>query len=448
MKRNIAVVALLVLLFSGLAQAQTTQPLTVYPYTWKTTNVPLYPVDLMSMCSTDIVDTICEVNQTAGTLTTKEIPYSGTVPYSGTLLGEAAYTGTVPYSGLVPFRGSVPYSGTVPFSGSAPYSGTVSYSGEAYYNGPFPIVANGTVPVTRNVLDHTAVFSYAVTAPSCITSASGPKTNCCDAKGNSDGSVHLVCYNVMPQETYWESFEYDVYREETEDVPWTYAGTANYDGYVPYSGSVSYNGEASYSGSASFSGSAEFSGSAPFSGSTEFSGTVPYSAEYSGTSNYSGTTTCEYKEYSPADVIYQEGNVILDCPVQDQVPTQQVTFKTLVTKAKVGDVIRLDATGWTAGDSVSYMIIVQHALPGKGYKNVFVKTKKQDLRPVKAQTTPAPDGVFTVTSINLKDGTLVDLKDDGYVLDKPGSYRFTFKVWDASGKPAGNTVTRVVSVTE
>jgi hypothetical protein len=111
----------------------------------------------------------------------------------------------------------------------------------------------------------------------------------------------------------------------------------------------------------------------------------------------------------------------------------RVTFKTLVTRAKVGDVIRLDATGWTPGSSVSYMIMVQHAKPGEGYKNVFVKTKK----PVKGQTVPGPDGVFTVTSINLKDGTLVDLEDNGYVLDQPGSYRFTFKVWDAVANRPG-----------
>ena len=446
MKKNIVlpVLAVWVLLFSGLAEAQQTQPLTVFPYTWETTDIPLYPVDVTNMCSTDVVDTLCEVNQTAGTLTTKDIPYSGTVPYRGTISGEAPYTGTVPYSGSVPYRGSVPYSGSIPFSGSVPYSGMVSYSGESYYSGPLAITASGTAPYTTNVLDHRAVFTYAVTAPSCDESGSGQKTNCCEAKGNSDGSIHLVCFNVVPQENYWESFEYDVYREETVDVPWTYSGTASYDGYVPYSGSVAYNGEASYSGSASFSGSAEYSGMASFSGSAEYSGTVPYNADYSGTTDYSGVSTCEYKEYSPADVIFQEGNVILDCPTQNQVPTQQVTFKALVTQAKVGDVIRLDATGWTPGSSVSYMIMVQHAQPGTGYKNVFVKTKK----PVKGQTTPGPDGVFTATSINLKDGTLVDLQDDGYVLDQPGSYRFTFKVWDASGKSAGKIVSRVVTVAE
>jgi hypothetical protein len=99
MKKNIVlpVLAALVLLFSGSAEAQQTQPLTVFPYTWETTDIPLYPVDAMNMCSADVVDTICEVNEIAGTLTTKEIPFSGTVPYSGTISGDTPYAGTGPF---------------------------------------------------------------------------------------------------------------------------------------------------------------------------------------------------------------------------------------------------------------------------------------------------------------------------------------------------------------
>jgi len=260
-----------------------------------------------------------------------------------------------------------------------------------------------------------------------------------------DGSVTLVCQKIDPTTLIDNStFTYDICQATTLDVPWTFESTGQYDGYVPYNGTASYNGSVDYSGTAPFSGSASYSGTASFSGTASYSGTVPFTADYSGSVNYSGNSVCEYKEYASTDVIFQEGNVILDCPEQPDVPSQEVTFKTLVTRAKVGDVIRLDATGWTPGSSVSYMIMVQHAKPGKGYKNVFVKTKK----PVKGQTVPGADGVFTVTSINLKDGTLVDLQDDGYVLDQPGSYRFTFKVWDASGKSAGKIVSRVVSVTE
>ena len=442
MKKRITVLAAFSLLvLSGLAQAQNTQPLAVFPYIWQTTNVPLYSENVDNLCTTDIVDSICQVDQNAGVLTTKEVPYSGTVPYSGIVSGETTYAGSVPYTGSVPYGGSVPYSGEVPYSGTASYSGSVPYSGETYYSGPLPIKASGSVQI--NTYENTETFTYAVTAPLCQP---GVNKGCCTAVGNpDDGSVTLVCQKIDPTTLIDNStFTYDICQATTLDVPWTFESTGQYDGYVPYSGTASYEGSVSYSGTAPFSGSASYSGAASFSGTTSYSGTVPFTADYSGSVNYSGNSVCEYKEYASTDVIFQEGNVILDCPEQPDVPSQEVTFKTLVTRAKVGDVIRLDATGWTPGSSVSYMIIVQHAKPGKGYKNVFVKTKK----PVKGQTTPGADGVFTVTSINLKDGTLVDLQDDGYVLDQPGSYRFKFKVWDATGKSAGKIVTRVVSVTE
>jgi len=53
------------------------------------------------------------------------------------------------------------------------------------------------------------------------------------------------------------------------------------------------------------------------------------------------------KEFASADVIYSEGNVLLDCPAQNEVPTQTVQFKELVTAACVGETISVEATGYS-----------------------------------------------------------------------------------------------------
>ena len=282
MKTKLAVLLMVLMVaFVTPAMAQKIQPLNIFPWTPVEVDVPLYSGDLESMCLTDIVGTICEVNQDAGTW--KDLNYSGSVDYAG----------------------SVPYSGST------------------YFDGPFPIAAEGTVPFETAVYDHTATLSYAVTAPPCSGS---PKENCCEAKGELDGTISLICYKVKSQETYFESLNYDVYRQDTVYVPWTFNDMGHYAGYVPYSGTV----------------------------------------DYSGSVSYSGTIQNAYKEYAPADVTFAEGNVILDCPAQDQVPTQTVSFKELVTNAHVGDTIELEATGYAAMEkTVTYQVVVRYATPGK-----------------------------------------------------------------------------------
>ena len=329
--------------FATPAMAQKIQALNIFPWTPGEVEVPLYTPDPESMCLTDIVGTICEINQDAGTW--RDITYSG----------------------------SVDYVGSVPFSGST------------YYDGTLPIAAEGTVPFETAVFDHTSTFTYAVTAPPCV---GGLKENCCEAKGDEGGAVHLVCYKVMLNETYFESFDYDVYRQDAVNVPWTFNGTGHYAGYVPYSGTVDY------------------------------SGSVPYS----------GTIQNAYREYAPADVIFAEGNVILDCPAQGEIPTQTISFKELVTNAYVGDTIELEASGYTALEkTVTYQVVVKFAEPGKRIFTRVFRTEKM------------------VETVN---GIFKEQLEGGYKFEKVGTYQFVFKVWKPNGLLAGKAVTRTVIVTE
>jgi len=347
MKTKLAVLLMVLMVaFVTPAMAQKIQPLNIFPWTPVEVDVPLYPGDIESMCLTDIVGTICEVNQDAGTW--KDLDYSG----------------------------SVDYAGSVPYSGSA-------YFDEPY---PTPIDAQGTVPFEATVYDRTVTLTYAMTAPGC--SNDGPKENCCEAKGDVDGTFTLICYKVKSQDTYLGSYNYDVYRQETVNIPWTFSGTGHYDGYAPYSGTV----------------------------------------DYSGSVAYSGTIQNAYKEYAPTDVTFAEGNVIVDCPAQEQVPTQTVSFKELVTNARTGDTIELEATGYAAMEkTVTYQVVVRYAEPGKRvYKTVF-KTEKM---------------VETVS------GIFKEQLEGGYTFEKAGTYRFVFKVWKPSGVLAGKAVTRTVVVTE
>jgi len=346
MKTKLAgLLMVLMVAFVTPAMAQKIQPLNIFPWTPVEVDVPLYSGDLDSMCLTDIVGTICEVDLEAGTLQSEDINYSGSVDYAG----------------------SVPYSGTT------------------YFDGPMPIAAEGTVSFETAVYDHTVTLTYALTAPACTGS---PKDNCCEAKGELDGTYSIVCYKVRAGETFFEPLVYDVYRTETVNVPWTFNDMGHYAGEVPYSGTV----------------------------------------DYSGSVAYSGTVQNAYKVYEADDVIFTEGNVILDCPAQDQVPTQTVSFKELVTNARIGDTIELEATGYAAMEkTVTYQVVVRYAEPGKRvYKTVF-KTEKM------------------VETVN---GIFKEQLEGGYKFEKAGTYRFVFKVWKPSGVLAGKAVTRTVVVTE
>jgi len=335
MKKVIVLSIVCFLVFSGMAMAQNIQPLNVFPWTLSTENVPLYPENVEQLCTTDIIDSQCEVNADAGTLVTKEVPYNG----------------------------------------------SKEYSGETYYDGMLPVEASGTVPF--NTYDKTGpqTFTYAVNSPTCEP---GMDKGCCSAKGNpEDGSVTLVCQKINPADLIEnQTFTYDICEAKTVDVPWSFNGLGHYAGNVPYSGTV----------------------------------------------EYSGTTSCEYKEYAAADVLYNEGSVVIDCPVAGVVPTQEVTFRELVTNASVGDHIEIEATGWTAVEkTVASRIIVQYAEPGKAKYTLVTRTDK-------IQT--VANGIFKISL------------DGGLTFDKAGSYQVVFKVWRPNGTLAGATKTRMITVVE
>ena len=171
--------------FATPAMAQKIQPLNIFPWTPVEIDVPLYAADPESTCLTDIVGTICEVDQDGGTLVTKDIPYSGTL--------------------------------------------TVPYSGNALFSGELPVTASGTVSFdTYNVIPGGGQFTYAVLgAGICGDVDETTKQNCCEIKGNPDGSVHLVCYKVPAENVVSnETFTYDICQAQTVDVPWSYTGTA------------------------------------------------------------------------------------------------------------------------------------------------------------------------------------------------------------------------------
>ncbi len=332
------VILLTIICFSvliGTATAQNIQPLNVFPWTLSKEYVPTYPDSIEQLCTTDIIDSQCAVNVDAGTLATKQVPYSG----------------------------------------------SKEYSGETYYDGTLPVEASGTVPFNTYNKAGIGTFTYAVNVPNCISDLD---KGCCTAKGNpEDGSVTLVCQKINPENIIMNgTFNYDICETTTVDVPWSFSGSGHYAGKVPYSGTV----------------------------------------------EYSGTTSCEYKEYAAADVLYNEGSVVINCPDPGDVPTQEVTFRELVTNAYVGDHIEVEATGWTALEkTVASRIIVKYAKPGK---SVFALVTRTD----KIQT--VANGIFKVSL------------PGGLTFEKAGTYQVKFKVWRPNGTLAGQTKTRMITVVE
>jgi len=411
-------------LFSATAMAQKIQPLNVFPWTLSTKNVPLYPENIEQLCTTGIIDSRCEVNVDGGTLVTKDVPFSGTVkdvPFSGV----ATYSGTL----SLPYSGEASYSGTLslPYSGETPYSGTLSlpYSGEVSFNGELPVTASGSVPFDAYSKSGVMDLIFAVGAAAC---SPGIDKGCCTAKGNpDDGTVTLLCQKINPALIIENlSSQYEICEATTFNVPWTYDGMAPHNGSIPYSGTV----EGTYSGMASYSGTVEgiYNGTAPCSGTVQgsYSGEVPYSGVVD--APFSGMVQAEYKEYAAADVLYNEGNVVLDCPAAAEVPTQQVTFRELVTNADVGDHIEIEATGWTAVEkTVASRIIVRYAEPGSAVFTLVTRTDK-------IQT--VANGPFKVSL------------PGGLTLDKAGTYQVLFKVWRPNGTLAGQTRTRMITVVE
>ena len=318
------------LVLSGIAMAQKSQTLTVFPWTLSTQNVPLYPENFGQLCTTDIIDSQCKVNMDAGTLVTKEVPYSGSKVYSG----------------------------------------------EAHYDGMLPVEASGAVPFNTYDKAGTQTFTYAVSAPTC---GPGMDKGCCTAKGNpEDGSVTLVCQKINPADLIAnETLTYDICEAKTVNVPWSFSGQGHFVGNIPYSGAV----------------------------------------------EYSGVASCSYKEYAAADVLYNEGNVVMDCPDPGELPTQEVTFRELVTNAYVGDHIEIEASGWTPVEkTVSSRIMVKYAEIGGGGYTTVLKTDK-------IQT--VANGIFKVGL------------DGGFTFNKAGTYQVQFKV-----KGGGATKTRIIAVAE
>ncbi len=412
------------LALSGTAMAQRIQPLNVFPWTLRTENVPLYPENIEQLCTTNIIDNRCEVNVDGGTLVTKDVPFSGTVkdvPFSGV----ATYSGTL----SLPYSGDVPYSGTLslPYSGDVPYSGKLSvpFSGEASFNGELPVTASGTVPFDAYTKSGVMDLIYAVGAPAC---GPGIDKGCCTAKGNpDDGTVTLLCQKIDPSLIIEDlSAQYEICEATTFNVSWTYNGMALYSGSIPYSGTV----EGTYIGTAPYSGTVEgiYSGTASYSGTVQgsYSGEVSYSGVVD--APFSGMVQAEYKEYAAADVLYNEGSVVLDCPAAAEVPTQEVTFRELVTNAFVGDHIEIEATGWTAVEkTVASRIIVKYAEPGKSIYTLITRTDK-------IQT--VANGIFKVSL------------PGGLTFDKAGTYQIMFRVWRPNGMLAGQTKTRMITVVE
>ena len=424
MKKVILLTVICFSVLTGTAMAQRIQPLNVFPWTLSTENLPLYPENVEQLCTTDIIDSRCEVNVDGGTLVTKDVPFSGTVkdvPFSGV----ATYSGTL----SLPYSGEAPYSGTLSlsYSGEAPYSGMLSlpYSGEAFVNGELPITASGTVSFDAYSKSGVLDFIYAVGAVAC---GPGIDKGCCTAKGNpDDGTVTLICQKIDPSLIIENlSSQYEICEATTFNVPWTHDGMAPYIGSIPYSGTV----EGTYSGTAPCSGTVEgtYSGTAPYSGTVQdsYSGSVPYSGVVD--APFSGTVQAEYREYAAADVLYNEGSVALDCPAAADVPTQEVTFRELVTNAYVGDHIEIEATGWTAAEkTVASRIIVRYAEPGSAMFTLVTRTDK-------IQT--VANGIFK-TSL-----------DGGLTFDKAGTYQVVFRVWRPNGTLAGGTKTRMITVVE
>jgi hypothetical protein len=331
MKKITALSILCFFILSGMAIAgQKTQSLSIFPWNLSTKNVPLYPENFGQLCTTDIVDSQCQVNVGAGTLATKEVPYSGSKPFSG----------------------------------------------EVDYEGMLPVAASGTVPFNTHDKVGTGTFTYAVSAPTC---GPGNEKGCCTAKGNpDDGSVTLVCQRINPEDLLAnQAFSYDICQAKTVSVPWSYSGLGRVTGKIPYSGSVAY----------------------------------------------SGVTSCSYTEYAATDVLYNEGNVVLDCPDPGEVPTQEVAFRELVTNAYVGDHIEIEATGWTPVEkTVTSRIMVKYAEPSGGGYTTVLKTDK-------IQT--VANGIFKISL------------DGGFTFTKAGTYQIQFKVGGA-----GATKTRMIAVEE
>jgi hypothetical protein len=140
--------------------------------------------------------------------------------------------------------------------------------------------------------------------------------------------------------------------------------------------------------------------------------------------------TCEENPITPATlgpVAFQEGTVQLACPNIGDVPTQDVEYKQLVTRACIGDTISVEATGYTwAERTVKYRIVVRYFKPGKPNFTVLLRTDRETV---------------------LINGFFYDSLEGGFTFEKAGTYAFIFWVIKPDGT-RGSARSRTVVVPE
>ncbi len=137
------------------------------------------------------------------------------------------------------------------------------------------------------------------------------------------------------------------------------------------------------------------------------------------------------KEFAPAEVIYSEGNVVLECPAQSEVPTQTVQFKELVTTACVGETISVEATGYSyVAKTLRQRLIVHYRANPTLPWTLVTRTERETIN---------ANGTF-------KDSI------DSFTFNNVGIYRFLYRVWKPDGLGgwviAGQAINRTVTVTE
>jgi hypothetical protein len=140
--------------------------------------------------------------------------------------------------------------------------------------------------------------------------------------------------------------------------------------------------------------------------------------------------SCTEKPITPATIgkpTFQEGNVNLSCPDADEVKTQDVEYKQLVTSACPGQTIQVEATGYAWKElTAKYRIAVRYFKPGKTTFGVILKTDREK---------------------NVVNGFFYDSLEEGFTFEKPGTYAFIFWIRKPDGS-LGSARSRTVVVPE
>jgi hypothetical protein len=128
-------------------------------------------------------------------------------------------------------------------------------------------------------------------------------------------------------------------------------------------------------------------------------------------------------------VAYELNSSSIDCPDVDDVPTQDVTYKQLVTSACPGDTIQVEASGYAwKTRTVRYRIVVRYFKPGKTtWTEVYRGDRTKEV---------GANGFF------------YDSIEGGFKVEKAGTYTFKFNVMKFDGTPYNRAKTRTVVVPE